>query len=399
MPKALICGAGKIGRGFIAHLLSRSDYAIYFLDVAPGLIDALNTHKSYPVYLAGKDGSEQVHLEQAFLPEDAGLAGLCEELDVMVSCVGARHIQATVETLLPLLQARQSQTAINWFICENADRPAALIKKTLCDGQSAAWQARVDNEIGLIETQVLRSGMCVDTALAQDEPLAVKMQDWWTLPADADAVKGARPVIEGLVWKHQFENELQRKLYTFNGLNGPIAYMGALHGHQLMDQAATDPQLQSFYDEIQAESAHGLINEYGFDSEEHAAFQAVARKKYADPALADSVDRNAQDTARKLGMRERLLGPALLCFKHGREPVAYAQAIAAALQYEAAADDVGSQAVQDSLRDLGLAATVQHFAGIAADHPLIGLIINAYEQQCSHTNGNKDKQRKAMPCI
>jgi mannitol-1-phosphate 5-dehydrogenase len=54
MPRALICGSGKIGRGFIAHLLSCSNYEIYFFDVSRQLVDALNTAGSYKVYLAGQ---------------------------------------------------------------------------------------------------------------------------------------------------------------------------------------------------------------------------------------------------------------------------------------------------------------------------------------------------------
>ncbi len=383
MPKALICGAGKIGRGFVAHLLARSNFEIYFLDAVPVLVDQLNAAKRYPVYLAGKDQCDVVEFKQAFLPQDQELGSVLEEIDVIVSCVGARHIQATVESLLPFLQERKSHEPINWFICENATKPAETIKHTLCFQQSQEWQLRVEEEIGLIETQVLRSGMNVDETIAEREPLAVKMQDWWTLPADADAVKGKPPEFIGLELKHNFKNELQRKLYTFNGLNGPIAYMGFVYGHELMDRAANDPALQAFYDAIQDESAYGLVHEHDFDPDEHRAFQALARKKYADPQLADSIIRNAADSARKLGAQERLLGPALLCFKHGREPRAYARAIAAALLFKN--DDDGTNSVQQYLQEQGINETLAQYCGLEPSHPLVKMISDAYtELQLNH---------------
>ncbi|MEJ7679095.1 MAG: hypothetical protein WKG06_14815 [Segetibacter sp.] len=56
-------------------------------------------------------------------------------------------------------------------------------------------------------------------------------------------------------------------------------------------------------------------------------------KKYTDPTINDQIERNANDTRRKLSKEERLVGPALLCLKHGRIPYAYAKAIAAAYYY------------------------------------------------------------------
>ena len=41
--KAVMYGAGNIGRGFIGQLLSQSGYHVDFIDVAPAVIEQLNT--------------------------------------------------------------------------------------------------------------------------------------------------------------------------------------------------------------------------------------------------------------------------------------------------------------------------------------------------------------------
>ncbi|NRA37079.1 MAG: hypothetical protein HRU15_02975 [Planctomycetes bacterium] len=237
--KVLIYGAGKIGRGFIGQIMQRSACEIYFVDAVPALIDALNEAGSYNVHIAGcPQDTERISFAGAFIGDDPALANVYEDVDLIVSCVGARFIADTAASIKKRLQARTSRRAFNWIICENAVEPASLIRSVLLDSTDQKWLSYVAEHIGLIETQVLRSGMPVDKELAEKEPLAVKMQNWWTLPADADAVRGQLPHIEGLQLRTNFANELKRKLYTFNGLNGPIAYMGKISGYEIMHEAA-----------------------------------------------------------------------------------------------------------------------------------------------------------------
>ena len=206
------------------------------------------------------------------------------------------------------------------------------------------------------------------------------------LPCDADAFRGPLPAIPGLSPRRHFEHELKRKLYTFNGLNGPIAYLGWARGHHLMDRAANDPAMQDLLLQVRGESAHGLIAEFGFDPVEHAAFQSIAWEKYRNPALADAIERNARDSARKLGAGERLVGPALLALKHGREPFGYAAAIAAALAYDGS-DDAGTQAVRAEVDAQGPAAALYRHAGLAPGHPLVGLVLRVWHDSPTHRHG------------
>ena len=47
--KAVMYGAGNIGRGFIGQIFSQSGYDLCFIDVAAELVDALNRDGRYPV--------------------------------------------------------------------------------------------------------------------------------------------------------------------------------------------------------------------------------------------------------------------------------------------------------------------------------------------------------------
>jgi mannitol-1-phosphate 5-dehydrogenase len=384
MPEILVLGAGKIGRGFIAHLAHRSGWRVAFAEAVPALCAALRAAGSYRVDIAGRpEATERIPISGVTeLSDAAGLVRAVAAADLLACAVGAPNLAALAAAMAPALAARAGAgagAALDWLILENADQPAKTIRAALLaapaaqDPLVAAW---LRDRLGLVETQVLRSGMPPEPEVAQAEPLAVRMHDWWTLPADRDAFRGALPVIDGLQARGGFEHELLRKLYTFNGLNGPISYLGWINGYRILHEAARAPELQELLRGCQAESAHGLIGAHGFEPAEHRAFQAIAWEKYRDDHLKDAIERNARDSARKLGARERLIGPASLCLAHGRAPRSYAVAISAAARYRGS-DDEGTRAVQAALASGGMAAVLARWSGLAEGSELAALVLDA----------------------
>jgi mannitol-1-phosphate 5-dehydrogenase len=63
MKKAIIYGAGNIGRGFIGQLLSQSGYEVVFLDINTTIIDRLNQDRRYPVRILGDGTEQEVYVE------------------------------------------------------------------------------------------------------------------------------------------------------------------------------------------------------------------------------------------------------------------------------------------------------------------------------------------------
>lgn len=377
--KVLIIGAGKIGRGFLAHLFYRSGYKIWLLDASNETVALLNKEKKYRVDIASEesDVTEYITIEGAFsLKEKEKLAASINEFTVLVSSVGAANISIVAAYMRDVLLRADRKEVLNWIICENANSPAKKIKETLLQNADPVFAEFVKTKLGLVETQVLRTGMPAKEEIIANEPLALRMQDWWTLPLDKDAFIGPVPEVEGFVPKSNFSNELTRKLYTFNGTNGPIAYIGWANGYRILHESAL--AYPEFFSEIQEESGYGLIHEFGLDEKEQREFMALAMKKYTDPAINDQIERNAADSRRKLDRDERLVGPALLCLKHGRTPSAYAKAIAAAYYYNGSAD-AGTQEVQETVHKDGIEKAIQKFSSIDETSTLYHLIVEAYK--------------------
>jgi mannitol-1-phosphate 5-dehydrogenase len=377
--QVLIIGAGKIGRGFIAHLFYLSGYKIWLLDTSKEMVALLNREKKYRVDIAkeNQDVTEYIEIEGALTLDDKEkVAAVIGNIDVMASSVGAGNIDKLATYMKDVLIAAGKKKPLNWIICENANNPAKLIKDTLLQNADPVFEAFVTTKLGLIETQVLRTGMPANEAIIVKEPLALRMQDWWTLPLDKDAFIGPVPEVKGFMPKANFSNELIRKLYTNNGTNGAIAYIGWANGYKILHESAL--AYQEFFKEIQEESAFGLINEFGFDEKEHREFMALAMKKYTDPTLNDQIERNANDSKRKLGKEERLTGPAILCLRHGRKPTAYAKAIAAAYYYNGS-NDHGTREVQETINQFGIEKAIMQFSSIDESSELYHLVLTSYK--------------------
>ena len=379
--EVLIIGAGKIGRGFIAQLFYNSGYKIFFLDASKEVVALLNKEKKYRIDIAGagEDMTAYIEVDSAFTLDDKEkVAAVLSDIDIIVSSVGAGNIEKVTLFIKDILISTGRKKVLNWIICENANHPAKKMKDLLLQHADAEFEGFVQSKLGLIETQVLRTGMLARPEVISKEPLALRMQDWWTLPLDKDAFVGQIPEVKGFVPKSDFSNELVRKLYTFNGTNGPIAYIGWANGYTILHEPAL--AYPAFFTAIQEESAFGLVNEFGFDEKEQRDFMALAMKKYTDPAINDQIERNASDSKRKLSKEERLIGPALLCSRHGRKPYAYAKAAAAAYYYNGSTDE-GTREVQETVRQSGIEAAIKQYSSIDESWELYHLILAAYQSK------------------
>lgn len=379
--EVLIIGAGKIGRGFVAQLFYNSGYKLWFVDASKEVVQLLNKEKKYRVDIAreGNDFTEYIEVEGAFTLEDKEkVAEVLSRIDLMVSSVGAGNIEKVTWFIKNILIATGRKNLLNWIICENANNPAKKIKSILLQDADEEFKNFLRSRLGLIETQVLRTGMLARPEVINKEPLALRMQDWWTLPLDKDAFIGTIPGVKGFVPKTNFANELVRKLYTFNGTNGPIAYVGWANGYKILHESAL--AYPEYFKEIQEESAFGLVHEFGLDEQEQRDFMALAIKKYTDPTLNDEIERNANDSRRKVSKEERLVGPALLCLKHGRKPYAYAKAIAAAYNYNGSNDE-GTREVQQTVQQSGIEKAIKTYSSLDETSELYSLIIESYKSK------------------
>lgn len=363
---AVVFGAGKVGRGFIGHLLQRAGWRIHFVDVAEPLIERLCDQGQYRIRLL--NDHEQVEvirpISASTLGDIATLRSILLQSDLLFTSLGADQLAPWARHMAPWLAERVRTGALDLILCENHARPAAAVRDAFDEALGEDDRAALRAGLGVAQAQVLRSCIEPDAALRAADPLGIQVQDHWTLPLDGDALLRADVVAEvaGLDPRPNFDLELTRKLYTYNAINAVVCYLGALVGHEMLSQSANDAGIARLADAAGAEASAALVAAHGFDPADQQRWASGALRKYQDARITDPIERNARDPIRKLGPADRIIGPIRLCLDQGLGCDALCVALAAALRY-LHPDDPASQHLQ------ALRADTDDWSALTAVHP------------------------------
>lgn len=367
-PIALIIGAGKVGRGFLGHLLSCSGYALWFVDRDAALVERLEGARRYPVLLLTEPPrSVMIERVRALHTVDGeAVAEQFAQAAVVLTAVGGTHLPEVARLIARGVEQRWGaavEAPLNLLIGENYYRPAELLREQVRQHLARPAHRYFERWIGLVELQILRSCIEPTVEMAAEDPLWVRAQDEWRLPADAAAFRGPPPRIEGLQPVAMFAGGQERKLYTYKAAAAAIAYAGYLKGYALLADAANDPQILALARGVCAESGAALVRRHGFDPDEQRAFAEGCLARCRDRAVVVPIERSGRDPLHQLGRRDRLVGAARLCLEHGIAPEHLTTAIAAALQYNPPAD-ASAQRLQQRLQADGLSAVLKEACGI-----------------------------------
>lgn len=311
MNKAIVIGAGKTGRGFIARLAAEAGCSVLFVDKDAALVDRLNQAGRFEVsFFGGARKSVEVSSYRAETWETADFS----YADLVFISVGGQNLQAVGEALKAKLPANRPCCIIT---CENASSPADRIQTIIGRSDVAVSEATV------FCTTIENGG------------LDIASEDYPYLQCDRDRLNGYMPCIPAVKPVENFRHFLTRKLYTYNAASCVIAYLGALKGYQVYSDAANDPDILKLLDQNYEQTNRAMCMEFGYDPQDQAEFALLSRKKFTSVEIRDTVERNARDVARKMAPGERIMGIMQLIAKHGGDASVLEMTAAAALLYTA----------------------------------------------------------------
>ena len=330
-PHAVIFGGGKVGRGFLAQLLSRSGWTFTLVEAHQETVNTLQKHGGWHTFNLATQETEWIEPQGVFHASQ-DLEKILDHADLILTSIGASHLQFWAQEIRNSLCKRLEKGDLDLILAENHPRPAFAVRQALLQNASEEQEELIERRLGIAQAQVLRS--CIEPLQTQ-HPLTVQIQDHWTLPLDGDALKTDFS-IQGFEKMPHFERELTRKLFTYNCVNAMVCYLGHLAGYEWLADAANDPRISAMALQAGQESSAALVAAYGFEPSEQKEWCERALAKYQDRTIRDPIERNARDPVRKLGRFERLIGPINLCKEHDLPHESLLVGVAAALQYPGA---------------------------------------------------------------
>jgi mannitol-1-phosphate 5-dehydrogenase len=368
--RAVVFGAGKMACGLIGHVLSQSGFSVKFIARRADVVNTINRHHGYRLMVAGRSEPEVIRGCSALRLQDTDQVALAvATADVVFTAVGIDNLTAVTPAISAGLFLRtqlRGDVPLNVIACENLPGAGAYLgHQILCAGSPGTRLCveRVGGFSAATTRRVMTGGV------PRSGELCFSVDSEHPLVIDATGLKRALPPLHGAVITDQFAAELMRKFFTVNCAQAVAAYLGYRHGCNYIHEAVAHPEVAPIVSAALAEAAAALEAEF---PDQAAAIQAdVAevfdRLRGGEPA--DPIYRVGREPRRKLSPRERLVGPARLAQKHGLPTHALAQAIAAALAYDAPTDP---QAVglQDTIAQDSLETVLTEDCGLLPHEPL-----------------------------
>ena len=337
MKKAVMYGAGNIGRGFIGALLSRSGYEVSFVDVAMPVVQALQEQRTYPVRYVSNDGHEDVWTQNvtAVNGNDAeAVATAIAECDIMATAVGVRVLKFIVPNIVAGLRKRwaEGRGELNIIICENLMNANHVLEGMLKELLTQEECALFDRSVGLVEASIGRMVPVQTEEMKDGHPLRVCVEKYGYLPVDKDAFKGEIPEIADLVPYSPFDFYLKRKLYIHNMGHATCAYLGDLLGLTYIYESIDLADVYILVKNAMLESAQALAAQYDAPLKPLMDHIDDLLGRFTNAALGDTCQRVGGDPARKLSPEDRLIGSAKLAMQQGILPCHIAVGAAAGVR-------------------------------------------------------------------
>lgn len=361
-------GAGNIGRGFIGLLLHEAGHDLVFVDVNPPLIAQIAAADSYRVIEIGEDEREKTVTGftaiDSSADRDAAVAAVASA-DIVTCAVGPTVLRFIAPVIADGLRARPAELPpVVVMACENALGATDLL------------HGHITEALGDDAAAVLARGVFANTAVdrivpAQDASgLDVRVEPFCEWAIESGPFAGAVPSIPGAHFVPELAPYIERKLFTVNAGHAACAYFGHLAGAATIDEGMRVPSVRAAVEAVLLETSRLLVDRHGFAAEEQDAYRETALRRFANPALADGVDRVGRQPMRKLSRDERFLSPARGLADLGVAPVAILAAVGAGLRFDVA-DDPESVALQQLLAsEASDEQVVADVMGVVAGEPL-----------------------------
>jgi len=383
LPTVVQFGAGNIGRGFTGQLFTEAGYEVVFVDVAAAVVAALNERRSYPLRLAGPDRFETLTIRPVRAIDGRDVPAVARELARCAFACTAVGVPA-LPHVAPALAAgiRERAAPLNVILCENQLHCSDLLRGYL---QRSVPEVLL-RDVGLVESVVSRMAPVVPQAEREEDPLLAVAEDYATLPVDRKGFVSAPPPLATLLPVDDFAAYVERKLFVHNMGHAVAAYLGYQEGCEYVHQAMATAAVAAAVERAMAEAGQALQRGRGFGAEETRRHRDDLLRRFANPALNDTVARVGRDPVRKLRPEDRLVGAGLLCLDWDVEPTQIARGVAAALRFDPE-DDPGAQAVQASIREKGLGQAFLELTGQRLDGELGRRVLAAWDEMESGRGG------------
>lgn len=347
MARALILGAGAIGRGFLPWALD--GFEIDFFDASEALATSISENGGYRSFMSVDGSLTERFVKPRVISSDLDDLDL-SSYDIAFVAVGPRN----TARLPPGL----SRLSCPVFSLENDPASVSVLRARY--GLEQVYFGVPD---------VIASSSASPGNLAVDPQCLHTESGVLYLEESPDVLPALKALLTSAEWASvdQLRLEWDAKLYLHNTPHCVAAYLGYVAGCTYLHEGFTIPFISRTVEGVIEEMLLALkmstSHEHGF-MEEYALKEL---RRFSDDLLFDPISRVAREPLRKLHPSGRLTGALRMTMLSGVAPLNLMVGIAAALSYLDERDS--DYPYLRLLDDFGVPAFMQYHLAIPPDSP------------------------------
>lgn len=375
--KAVHFGAGNIGRGFVACFLHTSDYEVVFADVVPDVVDKLNNNKSYKVIEVGAEGTlEKVIANYRAINSRTHPDELINEIataDIVTCSVGPTILKFIANPIAQGIQKRSdSLKPLAVIACENMINATTALADHIKDPRNTP-----ESQLEAHNSRVRYANSAIDRIVpAQDADagLNVKLEKFYEWVVEKLPFEGEHPDIDGINWVDDLQPYIERKLYTVNTGHATAAYHGYNRKKKTVYDALQDKEILAEVNKALANTSALIVAKHHTPEEEQAAYVKKIISRIGNPHLEDAVERVGRAPLRKLGRKERFIGPAFELAEKGEDCSGLLDAAEMAFRFQHIEGDEESDELAKIMAELDADQIVSQVCGLQKSDKLFPMV-------------------------
>ncbi|KAI0006262.1 mannitol dehydrogenase domain-containing protein [Xylariaceae sp. FL0662B] len=389
--KAVHFGSGNIGRGFVACFLHESGYEVVFADVMDELVNKLNSTPEYHVIERGVEGTVRKTITNyRAINSKYNEPELVDEIataDIVTCSVGPNILKFIAPVIAKGIDQRSNDLKpLAVIACENmigaTDALAGHIKHP-----KNTPEHRLDDH----HERAAYANSAIDRIVPAQDPNAgldvtlEKFYEWVVeetpfKPNENTASNLEKPEIHGIKWVDNLAPFIERKLYTVNTSHATAAYFGYNRKKQTIDDAMQDKNIKSQVAAAINETARLIVTKHAIEESEQESYKQKIIKRISNPHLADAVERVGRAPLRKLGRKERFIGPAAELAEMGLETTALMEAAEMAFRFQNVEGDEESQELAKIMAENSADDVVHKVCGLQKSDKLYPKVLEVVQK-------------------
>jgi mannitol-1-phosphate 5-dehydrogenase len=370
-------GGGNIGRGFIAELLHETGYKVVFIDVVDNLIDLINKTPEYTITEVGAEGTKKkkitnyTALNSKYKMDE--VVDTIASADTVTCAVGPSILKFIASPIAKGIAKRTASKPLAVIACENMINATDALKALITDEKNMSPEVLKD-----LPSKAEFGNSAIDRIVPTqptDGGLDVLIESFYEWCVETTGFKSGHPNINGIHWVDDLEPFIERKLFTVNTSHATAAYFGYNKGIKTIHEAMADPEIKKeVYDALE-ETAHLICGKHGIAKDEQQKYVDTIITRISNPHLEDVPARVGRAPLRKLGRKERFIGPAAQLAEKGYDVKALMQGVEMALRFQNVEGDEESVELAKILKESSAEEATTKLTGLEKDHPLFDKVL------------------------